>query len=430
MQRLMILRWVEIAAQIAVLAIAVGPLRLPLPVAPMSAIIVSLTAVNLITWWRLRQAQTFSSGEILLNLAVDTAALAGLLYFAGGSTNPFVSLFLLPITIAVAMLPTRHAWPMAALTLGAYTLLMVINVPLPAPRGELARLDEWILRQTGIPPEHAAHFQSFGLHVLGMWFNFLMSAIIITLFVGRMASALRSRDVELARTREEVLRNEQILALGTLAAGAAHQLSTPLSTMAVVIGDLELEHAKDADLAADLRLLKQQIENCKKTLSDLLASAGHARSEGGTLCPFDRFIANIVDQWRLMRPEALLRTRIDGAGAVPLVLSDRTLEQAVLNLLANAADASPKGVDLLASWNDYEYRIEMLDQGPGLDAATASHVGRPFFTTKREKGGLGLGVFLSNATIERFGGQVELFNRSHAGACTRIRLPLANGTAS
>ncbi len=277
LKRLVALRRIEVLTQAMVLVLAVAWLKIPLEVVPMTAVIALLAAVNLWTQWRIDTGGPCSPGEVFGHLAIDVGFLAVLLYFAGGSANPFVSLFLLPPTLAAAMLPARYAWAMATLTLLAYTFLMFWKLPLPPPQGDLAQIDELLARATGIATEHIAHGSGFALHVLGMWLNFVISVGVVVVFLTRMAAALKERERELAAAREDALRNEQILSLGTLAAGAAHQLGTPLGTMAVVIRELELNHGGNAELKEDLLLLREQVDRCKQTISQILASAGQER---------------------------------------------------------------------------------------------------------------------------------------------------------
>jgi two-component system sensor histidine kinase RegB len=434
--RLFALRWIEVACQILVLWGAQRWLTLQEGQWQSLARLIGLLAgVNLLTWWRLSRPWPVTDPELFVQIAADVLVLGALLYFSGGSTNPFVSLFLLPLTIAAAILPPAYAWAMAALTLAGYTFLLFVNVPLPPQSVELPFLDTLLAPAPGA--EHAGHAahaghggmngpdSGFALHVLGMWFNFVVSAGIIAFFLARLAATLRGRDRELAAAREDALRNEQILALGTLAAGAAHQLGTPLSTMAVVIRELELHHDDEAGLREDLGLLRRQIDNCKELLSQLLNSAGKTRAESATLRPLDAYLYEIAEKWRLLQPLTPLLAEWQGALPAPSILAEPTLEQALLNLLDNAADASPAEVHMTAQWNKSECLIEILDRGPGLAGSVAQKIGQPFFTTKRDQGGIGIGLFLSNATLERFGGKVELFNRPGGGACTRITLPLA-----
>jgi two-component system sensor histidine kinase RegB len=427
--RLYALRWIEIACQILVLwfaqywlALAPGQLR------GMAAVVGGLALVNVFTAWRLRRPWPIADQEVFAQQCIDVLALGSLLYLSGGSTNPFVSLFLIPLTITAAILPPIYAWAMAALTLASYSLLLFVHVPLPAQRIELPLLASLAQAVAGSDLHvHAANGLKdggFSLHILGMWFNFFVSAAIIAFFLARLAATLRARERELAAAREAALRNEQVLAVGTLAAGAAHQLGTPLSTMAVVIRELELEHM-ESPIQDSLGLLRLQVDNCKRLLSQLLSSAGQPRAEDSSPRALDRILHDLVEKWGLLRPRTVLTTDFQGEGPAPAIYADPSLEHALLNLLDNAADASPEEVTMTSRWDAAGCVIEILDRGPGLAGKTAQDLGRPFFTTKREQGGVGLGLFLSNATLERYGGKIELFDRPGGGACTRVTLPLA-----
>ncbi len=433
--RLLALRRVEILAQSVVLVVAVVWLRIPLAVAPMTGTIALLAVVNLATRWRLDKGGEVRHGEVFAQLAVDVGVLALLLYFAGGSANPFVSLFLLPPMLAAVMLPARYAWAMAGVTLSAYTFLMFWKLPLPPPQGDLAQLDALFARAAGGVGEHAAHSSGFALHILGMWLNFVISVGVVAFFLTRMAAALELRERELAAAREDSLRNEQVLALGALAAGAAHQLGTPLATMAVVIRELELSHG-NGDLREDLILLREQVNRCKQTISQILASTGRSRDESRQALRLDAYLHRLLDEWQLIRPQVRFSISMQGTQPAPLVAGERTLEQALLSLLDNAADANgasregEEALSFLASWDNECCRIDILDRGPGLQEDMVKRLGQPFASSKTladdRPGGLGIGLFLANATVERFGGTVELFNRGDAcgGACTRVSLPL------
>jgi len=433
LMRLLALRRLEVLTQALVLLLAVGWLRMPLAVLPMASVIGGLALLNLLTrWWLLRHAAIGESG-LFLQLAIDAVGLSLLLYFAGGSSNPFVSLLLLPPTLAAALLPTRYVRAMALLVLFAYSVLLFWNQPLPTPQRDLSALDALLGRASDA--DHSLHGSSFALHVLGMWLNFVISLSVVAFLLTRLASALKERENELAAAREAAMHNEQILALGTLAAGAAHQLGTPLATMAVVLGELAQTHAGDAELLSDLQLLRGQVDRCKQTLSQILASADLARSETIRALPIDAYLQQLLDDWQLIRPRVAVDLRLLGTSPVPSIAAESTLAQALLNLLDNAADAhgeQAETIGLNVDWQSDYCRIEILDRGPGLQPAVSARLGEAFFTTKPAGtsvlptaiGGVGIGLFLSNATLQRFGGQVELFNRAGGGACTRITLPL------
>lgn len=404
LQRLFLLRNIAIVGQCIAIAIATYGLDIALPLTAMSVAIGLLVFLNALTWLRLKRTWPVTDLELFVQLLLDVAELSVLLYLSGGSANPFISFYLLPLSIAAATLPRAYSWSMAVLTAACYTVLMFYFLPLPHI--------------------HEHHGDDFNRHIYGMWFTFLLSAGLISYFVVNMSESLRNRDRLLAQAREEALHNEQIIALGTLAAGAAHELGTPLSTMAVVVREMELDCRDRPELVEQLRILSDQVDGCKRTLTQLLAQSDVQRAEGGSALPVDSFINNILAKWQLMRPETKVDYRSQGVQPTPLIIAEQTLSQAILNLLNNAADASPENVEVTAEWTVSELSIEIRDRGPGLTPDALHNLGQPFFTTKGPGKGFGLGLFLSNATISRFGGKVSLFSREGGGACTRILLPL------
>ena len=421
LRRYVALRSIAIAAQLITLAMVWKILELKLDWQPMLLTIAVLAAVNLFTWLRSRSNSPVSNLELFAQLSVDVIALTILLYFGGGSTNPFVSLYLLPLVIAAATLPPRYTWGMAALTMLCYTCLMKFYVPLPMLHGQSAAASS--MHDMG----EMATKSNFDLHVLGMWLGFVISAVVVAYFVVRMAQAVRSRDEMLARVREEVLRNERIVALGTQAAGAAHEMGTPLSTMAVVIGELQHDAAAaQTELRDSLAILDEQVRGCKRILDKIMANA----QDSGAVAPqaADELMAEVLDEWQLLRPTAqyhyssLDKGRPGGVPA-PYINTDVTLRAALMNLLNNAADASPEAMEIHARWDDSNFKLEINDKGAGLSEEAALKAGSAFFTTKAE--GRGLGLFLANATIERMGGKVRLFNREEGGTTTELTLPIA-----
>jgi two-component system sensor histidine kinase RegB len=258
-----------------------------------------------------------------------------------------------------------------------------------------------------------------------MWLNFLVSAVIICGFVVRMASAIRRRDAQLAKQKEDALRNERIVALGTLAAGAAHALGTPLSTMAVVLGEMADEHGQTPQLATDIATLRAQVARCKQTITRMVAASGQARAEGGSALPVDEFIHATLERWQLTRPSVRIMQTIDGITPGPSIVTEQTIEQAITNLLDNAADASSQNVELDCRWDDERLYLEIRDRGPGLSAELEARIGHGFFTTKPAGEGNGIGLLLARATVERLGGLIRLRAREGGGAVTQLELPLA-----
>ncbi len=400
--RLVVYRFLMLTGLIIGMTWAVVAHRFELPLGTLTAVVAIFAVLNLVTWWRLRRwTRPVGDQELFLHFVSDVLILAALLYFTGGSTNPFVSLFLLPLTLAAAALPGRYTWAIAATAVTCYSLLMVWYYPLPHRDGG-----------------------NFNLHVLGMWFGFVLSAMLISYFAVKMSATLRERERALAQARENALRDERLVALGTLAAGAAHELGTPLATMAVLAKDLESECAATPGVTGPFQVLRSQIARCKDILAQLAVSSGQNRAEGGRDQALDRYLAQLVEQWHDGRPTVGLHRTWEGTQPPPRIIADQTLTQAITNILNNAADASEQSVNVIGHWDERELRLEICDQGEGVSAAAANHAGEPFFTTKPPGQGLGLGLFLAQSTIKRLGGSVELFNRKQGGACTRVILPL------
>lgn len=394
----------------ALVGIAVLSIRfivgMPLPLAPIAAGLAALLLVNCVIHWEISTQRPVSEQGLFVNFTAEILALTSLLYFVGGSTSPLVSLYLLPLTMAANLLTRSRTWALTLLTVVCYSLLLEWYVPF-APQEQHS------------DPE-ATHF---GLHVLGMWVIFIVSAGLVAHYVSSLAQSLRERDRQLANAREEALRNERIVALGTLGAGAAHELGTPLATMSVLAEDMARRHRHDAELANDVADLQSEIAQCKRILSALTETTGSMRGEGGGAQTADRFLERTIDRWQLMRPAARATLRWLESSPAPTLVADRTLEQALLNLLNNAADASPAGFEVVGRTDGNHVVIDILDRGPGLTAEVQARAGELFFTTKGPEEGMGIGLFLANATIERFGGSVRLFNRTGGGACTSITLP-------
>ena len=417
LRRLAILRAIAIGAQLLTLACVWKLLGMELDWLPMLLTIATLAAINLFTWLRLRGNRPVGNPELFAQLCADVLALSALLYYGGGSTNPFISLFLLPLVIAAATLPQRYAWFMALLTAACYSALMFYYQPLPH--------------------NHHDHNSdsAFNTHVMGMWLGFFISAVVVAYFVTKMAQAVRSRDETLARVREEILRNERIVALGTQAAGAAHEMGTPLSTMAVVIGELRHDlQENQTGLRDSLTILDEQVRGCKRILDKILSSA---QGDGGmVLQNVDELMNEVLNEWQLLRPAAkyhyvsapsLSREGWGGlgrpeGGAMPQLIVDTTLRAALMNLLNNAADASPQGIEIISRCDASHFILTVVDHGAGLSEEAARKAGSAFFTTKRE--GRGLGLLLANATVERLGGTVRLTNNPQGGASTELTLPI------
>lgn len=410
LQRLCVIRCIAWAGETIAILYALYGLELTLPyigIAVVLAVSLLLAAGSLL---RLRYLWPVTDPEFFLHLLADVLILSALMYLSGGATNPFVSYFLIPLTIAAATLPPRYIYAITGATLAAYTLLLFQYVPV-----ELLK------------PTHHAHDSGLNWHILGMWINFVVSAALITFFIVQMAGNLRQQDRILQSAREKNLRNEHIVGIAAMAANTTHALGTPLSTMAVLLHEMARAYALDSRLQQDITLMRQQIELCKTNLQGLMQAAERLQTEQHPLVSADRFFTQLLEQWQQNRPSAHYSLQLDGVPPAPAIANSPMLAQAIQNLLDNATDASPERIDINLSWNAAEVVFRIRDYGPGIPLESADRIGKPFFTTK--SGGLGLGLFLSHATLELFAGSVRLFNQPGGGTLTEVTIPAGAGHA-
>jgi two-component system sensor histidine kinase RegB len=410
MQRLMMLRGVVMASLLLVLT-GLMLASIPLRLAPLLLSIAVLGLLNGIAWWRLSRTATTSQQELLVQLLGDIAALSALFYFSGGYSNPFIWMYLLPITVAAVALRTLYAWIIASLSIACYTLLMFYHVP-------LSHLHL-----------HTHGDTTLDIHLVGMWLGFVVSASIIAIFIARIGQNLRDYDKTIAEVREKVLESERMLALGSLATSAAHELGTPLSTMAVVCKELSQDYASQPELLQQLAILRTQVSRCKEILSSITQNAGQVRAEAGQGVPLSTFLQDAIQRWRDTRPATELVVNIANTEHDPAIILDRTLTQAILNLLDNAADESPERILFSADWDDKALKIQIRDFGKGLSPETKSRLGTPFFTSKNNEG-MGLGVYLTQVTLARYDGKLSLDNHPDGGVLTLVKLLLKDLRAS
>lgn len=340
--------------------------------------------------WRLRQGWQPGPADIALQLGQDMLALLLLLYFAGGASNPFLSLLLFPLAIAASMLPRRWVWLLAAQAFAGWVVLWLEYQPLPP-------LDPTLIR-------------------LGMAANFLLTAALLAGFVSWLTHHLRQQEQEITRLREMAQRQEQLLGVATLAAGAAHELGTPLNTLGLLIEE-RLADGPGIEARADLLLMQQQVQVCRKVLSRLSISAQDYQQ---TPVNLRQALQQLFDYWLAMRPQVRLHLHWPDSEA-PEVRWSPLLDQALLNLCNNAADASSEPVSISMTWT-HVLTLHIDDAGPGPSPAMLATTPSPVNSGKQ--GGLGLGVWLSNASLERFQGRVCYTERSHGGTRTLVEIPL------
>jgi two-component system, sensor histidine kinase RegB len=397
----MILRSIAVCGQTAAIATA-WHLGVSLPLVPMASVVGALIVLNALTWMRLRSSREATHAEIAAHLGFDLASLSLLLFLSGGVTNPFSLLFVLHAVLMALLLPPLWAASGTVLVVACYVALTRVSPSLQMVTGD------------SLPAE---------LLAFGRWLSFTLTAGITAWFVMRIVAALREHDRLLSEAAHRALRDEAVLRVGALAAGAAHELATPLTTMAVVAGEIA-SNADSASLQRDAGVLTTQIKICRDTIANLMAAAGHARAAGGGRERLDRFLEAIAATCRTMHPGANIVCDWTGVSPVPEIFGEQALKQALLALLNNAVDASPEDVRFAGRREADTLWLSITDRGSGLPADDLGKLGRTFFTTKPPGKGAGLGVVVASRTIERLGGTLRWENRTGGGMRAKLVLPL------
>ena len=429
---LFILRNMMVLSESLLIFFSVYILNIRLPEEQLWLVVAAIVAVNVYTSMRLDTGEPVTQMEIFSQLCMDVLGITGLLYLTGGASNPIIWVFLLPVIITAIMLPSSYAWYMVILTTTMYTVLVAYNVPLPsiephAPNHEMMSstgLNSYqMLRQAHILSDK--HY--FNLHMFGMWFGFVFSAGLVGFFVVALAKALKIQERSLAEARENALRDERVVALGTLAASAAHDMGTPLGIIAIVAHELTQEFPEDEfpDLYQKALIMQQQVARCKETLSVMSASAGEMRAESGHTMLLTEYIDQVIMQWRTHKPSAKLNLFIaPNVEPNAKIIAERTLTHSIINILNNAAEATKPelGIEFHATWNLEELTLKIRDFGQGLPPELIGFAGKQPVMSKKK--GLGVGLFLTYSTISRLGGKIHFFNMDSGGACVEIVLPL------
>ena len=405
LRRLMWMRMIAITGQFSAVATAKWWLGIDLPLAPMLTVIAMLAVFNAWTWWTLRIRRLTGHGTLFIQLFVDLLAVSSLLFFSGGATNPFVSVYLPALAVAAAILPWGYTLLLAIFALAGYSIMMNVYVPLQIIPGDRA----------------------FSYHLIGMWANFALSAALITWFVGRMSSTLRDRDAQLARAREQQLRNDRIVALGTQAASAAHEIGTPLATIAVIAGELRHEMDKHPSLMAfrdDVAAIETQIAACKTSLDRLGKHASADAGSNAKAVPVDAWLSRFIEGWRLRHPAARLALAIPRSDAV--IANTAAVGQVLLTLLDNAArTAAPgdTGIAVSLAVEGTSATIEVRDRGPGIGADLLKRLGHDQVAS--QNGGQGMGLMLAFATARQIGAEIRLASPADGGTLASLSIPLA-----
>lgn len=403
MLQLVHLRWLAVLGQLATILLTRYGFGIRLPMLPMLGVLAGLVLLNIASLRLLRTLRPITNTPLFGALLLDVAGLSAQLYLSGGATNPFVSLFLLQVVLSSVLLDRWSSWALVVATSLSFGLLTVFYRPITLPQTTRRTL--------------------FALHIQGMWVCFALVAVLLVMFITRINANLRARDTHLAAIQRRAVEEDHIVHIGLLASGAAHELGTPLSSISVILGDWRRMAPVQAnpDLMRDVEDMQAEVLRCKAIVTGILMSSGDPRGEESAATTVRRLFDRIVADWSAARVANPVHYQDKFGEDVPIA-SDIVLQQAVFNLLDNAAEVSPDGIDVTLSRSGDSLALSVSDHGPGFAAEQLANLGKPYNSSKPELG-RGLGLFLVGNVARKLGGALSAHNTT-TGAEVMMRLPL------
>ena len=400
------LRYGIVAGEAAIILCMAYVFHVNLPVVWTLAPLLAILGSNVVLA-RFRRISAPNPEKILGGIfATDTVCLTVILGLTGGPVNPFSLLYLVQITLSAVVLNKIYTWGLGILSTACFGLLFWVHAPLP------------ILE---------AHHPNQGLspHLTGMWFAFMIAAALITFFTGKISDALRIREQEVLKLTDQVGKHERLASLVTLAAGAAHELGTPLGTIAVVARELErsASGASADEVLDDARLIRSEVERCRLILERMSVQGAEPMGE----TPRQLAMADLLNRVRDQFPShQRVYISIDADPAASVIVPEHATIQSVSALVQNALDASNENrpVRVTASQYGPHVRISIADQGSGMTETVLRRIGEPFFTTKDPGKGMGLGTFLVRTFAERLGGSLSFDSVAGSGTTVTLELPV------
>jgi two-component system sensor histidine kinase RegB len=397
------LRWLAVVGQVTATLIAHFALGVHLPIGLVFAIIAATFITNLGLYAESRRARV-GSRIVPAVMVLDVLLLTAILALTGGPSNPFCTLYIVHVVLAVVLLGTRWTWIIAALSAACYAVLFLTGFGAENP---IDQLPEWA-------------------RAVGQWTSLTLVAVLIAYFIGAMHRAVLSRDQQLAAMRERNERSARFAAVTALAAGAAHELGSPLGTIAVVAKALEIAAKKAGvgdDITEDAMLIRTEVDRCRAILDRMRLEVGDDLRYTTRVVTAQEFIDEskddlIEDRKRRVRSEVAV-------GAEQFYLTSRSILRAVGVLLRNAFEASPPDATVLMKLrHDGKNLIcEVVDRGGGMPPDVLKRAGEPFFTTKEMGRGMGMGLFLVKLVIENNDGRMELQSTPGQGTLARLVFP-------
>ncbi|MFT3766796.1 MAG: ATP-binding protein [Minicystis sp.] len=401
------LRWAVFGVLAATLPVDVALFGYHVHWAIALPVLAGVVVVNAALHRRIAAGAPISARAIALGAAFDLIAIGALLAASGGAANPFSAVFVVHVALAASLLPARTTFALAALAACLFGGLFAL------PSGACCSA-------------HAAS-GDFSTHLYGMWLAFVVAAGLVSYFLTRVRSALDAREREIARLRRQAEESARFAALGTLAAGTAHELATPLGTIAVLASEI----AAGAEPATrGGQTIAGQVARCRDILTRMQAGATNDRSSAPT--PLGEAVRRAVEAWRRAHPDAVVRIDERAPEAAPIPLAAEDVEAALCALLDNAlhATAGADGGEAITVGTAMEagaVQVVVEDSGAGVPPELVGRLGEPFLTTKEPGQGMGLGLYWIRTLLARIGGELAIEPRAPRG--TRVVIRFAEAKA-
>jgi two-component system sensor histidine kinase RegB len=396
------IRWFAITGQAVALLVVHEFLDLKLPLADCLALLVASILVNLYMLMTRSSASWLPEHEAAFSLGYDVVQLSALLYLTGGLQNPFALLVLAPVTVSATILSLRSTIALALFVTMAISILVWFHEPLP-----------WAKPGFALPT----------LYVWGLWTALSFATGFIAIYASRVADEARSMEAALTETQIALAREQRLSALGSLAAAVAHELGSPLGTIAVVARELAHDVPEDSPIRADIDLLVSQTARCR----DILAQLAQAPEDQDTGSPFQTppltaLLQEVVEQQgATLVPIELVRQAI-GDALEPSVARQPEMLHGVANLIQNAVQFARTRVVATVTWSVRDVSITVEDDGPGFSAAVLARLGEPYISSRSGSAGhMGLGVFIAQTLLSRTGAKISFGNARDGGARVVIR---------
>ena len=405
LRTLTLIRWVAIAGQVLALLVVHYGFQFPVPLGPAFAVVAASLLLNLIVLTGHPTPVRLGERSAAVGLAFDILQLAALLYLTGGLENPFSFLLLAPVAVSATILTVRSTIALCVLSIASITVLAIWHYPLP-----------WAAGGFSVPQ----------VYVLGIWIALAIGIVFFAIYTWRVAEEARRMSNALAASQLALAREQQLAALGGLAAAAAHELGSPLGTIAVVSGEIARELRPDSPLYDDVQLLISETARCRDILAEL---SERSEDDDDDASPFASLPMHALVEAAMERHDVEnVTVNLTAAGgpdddpaAEPVVARSPEIVHGLGAIIQNAAQFARHHVEIETLWDRQYIRVRIQDDGPGFAPGLLERLGEPYISSgNRSTGHMGLGIFIARTLLQRSGGGIAFRNGPAGGAVVDI----------